>query len=90
MLKLLSLILLVAAGGAAPGQDLARMNSQTRVIAVSMPNRDRPEIADSKWTDWITTVAGLEKTTGYDFLSALPDPVERVLEQKRDSGRAPA
>lgn len=68
--------------------DLQRITASTRVIAVSMPNRERQEIKDSKWTEWITTVSQLEKTTGYDFLSALPDGVERALEQQRDSGRA--
>jgi endonuclease G len=68
--------------------DLARVNQNTRVIAVSMPNRKRDEIAQSKWPDWITTVDQLEKTTGYDFLADLPDGVESVLESKRDSGRA--
>lgn len=68
--------------------DLNRITAKTRVIAVSMPNRDRAEIAESKWSDWITSVAQIEKTTGYDFLSALPDNIERVLEQKVDSGRA--
>jgi endonuclease G len=68
--------------------DLRRIDADTRVIAVSMPNREREEIADSRWSQWITTVAQLEKTTGYDFLSALPDSIERALEQKTDSGRA--
>jgi hypothetical protein len=68
--------------------DLQRINADTRVIAVSMPNRERQEIADSKWSQWITSVAQLEKTTGYDFLSTLPDNIERALEQKVDSGRA--
>lgn len=70
--------------------DLRRINANTRIIAVSMPNRERQEIADSQWSQWITSVAQIEKTTGYDFLSALPDDVERALEQKVDSGRAPS
>ena len=68
--------------------DLKRINARTRVIAVAMPNRQRPEIADSKWSRWITSVAKIEKTTGYDFLSALPDNVEKALEAQVDSGRA--
>lgn len=68
--------------------DLRRVNQNTRVIAVSMPNRQRDEIAQSKWPDWITTVAQLEKTTGYDFFSNLPPSIKSVLEKKRDSGRA--
>lgn len=68
--------------------DMSRINASTRVIAVSMPNRQRDEIADSKWSQWITSVDQLEKTTGYDFLSNLPDNIERVLEKNVDSGRA--
>lgn len=80
-------IILVLPNAAA---DKARVDKNTRVIAVAMPNRKRDEIAQSKWTDWITTVDQVEKTTGYDFLSALPDDVENALESKKDSGRAPA
>jgi hypothetical protein len=68
--------------------DLKRIAASTRVIAVSMPNRERAEIADSRWPQWITTVDQIEKTTGYDFFSALPENVERLLEQKLDSGIA--
>lgn len=70
--------------------DLARINENTRVIAVSMPNREREEIRKSRWPQWTTSVAQLEQTTGYDFLSALPDKIERVLEQKIDAGRSGA
>lgn len=70
--------------------DLARIDARTRVIAVSMPNRDREEIGQSRWADWITTVDQIEKTTGYDFLSALPDDIENQLESRADSGRASA
>jgi endonuclease G len=68
--------------------DLSRINKDTRVIAVSMPNRERQEISDSKWSQWITSVAQLEKTTGNDFLSALPGGVEKALAKQVDSGRA--
>ncbi|HEX8832958.1 MAG TPA: DNA/RNA non-specific endonuclease [Abditibacteriaceae bacterium] len=68
--------------------DLRRINANTRVIAVSMPNREREEIADSKWAQWTTSVDQLEKTTGYDFLAALPDSIENALEKQVDSGRA--
>lgn len=70
--------------------DLARIDANTRVIAVSMPNREREEIQKSRWPQWTTSVAHLEETTGYDFFSALPDDVERALEQKIDAGRSSA
>ncbi len=66
--------------------DLARIDKGTRVIAVSIPNRDRPEIGESAWTDWITTVDQLEKTTGYDFLAELPDNIEKALSARPDQG----
>lgn len=70
--------------------DLARINSKTRVIAVAIPNRNRKAIADSSWRDWTTTVAHLEKTTGYDFLATLPDDIEKTLSAKSDkSGDKP-
>lgn len=68
--------------------DLARITANTRVIAVSMPNRERDEIGDSRWADWITTVDQIEKTTGYDFLSAVPTEIQDALESQKDSGRA--
>ena len=69
------------------GDDLGRIDANTRIIAVAMPNRDQKEIADSRWADWITTVAQIEKTTGYNFFSNLPAPVQKALENRKDSGR---
>lgn len=70
--------------------DLARINSSTRVIAVSMPNRDRAEIGQSQWAQWITTPAQIERTTGLKFFTNLPSVVRNALEAKKDSGRATA
>ncbi len=68
--------------------DLARIDARTRVITVLMPNQDTPEVSGARWAKYLTSVAALEKQTGYDFLSALPDDIERALEAKTDSGRA--
>jgi DNA/RNA endonuclease G (NUC1) len=51
------------------------------VIAVDMPNV--AGIASRDWTSYVTTVAALEAATGYDFLDALPDSVERYWESRR-------
>lgn len=67
--------------------DLQRIDVNTRVIAVAMPNRDQKEIADSRWAQWITTVAQIEKTTKYNFFSNLPKAVQQALESRKDSGR---
>jgi DNA/RNA endonuclease G (NUC1) len=52
--------------------------SDVNVLAVNMPNVDAPGTND--WTAFKTTVAKLQKSTGYDFLAALPDPIECKVE----------
>ncbi|MCJ8165073.1 DNA/RNA non-specific endonuclease [Pontibacter sp. E15-1] len=63
--------------------DLARINTSTRVIAVNMPN---VMTVRDDWTSYITTVDAIEKATGYNLLSALPDALEEVLESQQDEG----
>ena len=66
--------------------DLARIGRETRVITVLIPNEDTKRVSASQWSQWTISVAQLQKVTGYDFLSALPDDIERDLESKKDSG----
>lgn len=61
--------------------DLRRITKDTRVIAVDMPNESNNR---SGWKNYITTVDDLESKTGYDFLSALPDTIESILETQTD------
>lgn len=70
--------------------DLKRIDTQTRVVAVLMPNEDGPEIAGGKWNDYLTSVDEIEKLTDYDFLANLPKPLQDALEAKVDLGRARA
>jgi len=60
--------------------DLQRIDRNTTVIAVNMPN-DR-EIKNS-WKNYVTTVDELEELTGNDFLSTLSDDIEAILESKK-------
>jgi DNA/RNA endonuclease G (NUC1)/PKD repeat protein len=48
------------------------------VIAVIMPND--PGVRDVDWRTYKTAVDAIEAATGYDFLAALPDRVERIVE----------
>ncbi|AHG92082.1 DNA/RNA non-specific endonuclease [Gemmatirosa kalamazoonensis] len=59
---------------------LANVSSTTdvNVIAVNMPNVSSPPTGD--WTAYKTTVAKIQKSTGYDFLAALPDAIECKVE----------
>jgi endonuclease G len=69
--------------------DLTRIKVDTRVIAVMMPNQESEAISNAHWSKYATSIAQIEKVTGYNLLSALPDEIEKVLEEKVDSGRAP-
>ncbi|MBX7221322.1 MAG: DNA/RNA non-specific endonuclease [Blastocatellia bacterium] len=62
--------------------DLDRINSSTRVIAVLMPNEEG--IRDDDWQSFRTTVRKIEGETGYDLLSALPKGIQDALETKTD------
>jgi endonuclease G len=65
--------------------DLDRINNNTRVIAVDMPNING--IASDRWQKYITTVRDIEDKTGYDFFSKLPQGVQDAIENKKDAGR---
>jgi endonuclease G len=45
------------------------ITSSSRVIAVSMPNKN--EVQGTSWTDYITSVEVIEKDTGYKFFNTL-------------------
>jgi endonuclease G len=59
------------------------VTEKTRVIAVNMPNITG--IQNKGYKDYLTTVDEIEKLTGYDFLSDVPEEIQRVIEAKKDS-----
>lgn len=62
--------------------DLNRVTSTTRVIAVIMPN---DQTCNSKpWSAYRVSVDYIETLTGYDFLSNVSDGVEKILEAQID------
>jgi endonuclease G len=61
----------------AGANDLARIDAETTVIAVLMPNDDSVE--GQRWDAYLTSVGCIEALTGLNLLDALPDPVERAL-----------
>ena len=63
--------------------DLSRITTSTRVIAVNTPNINN---ISSDWTQYICTVKDIENATGYTLLSNLPANVRSALETKKDSG----
>jgi endonuclease G len=66
--------------------DLSRVSANTRVIAVTMPNQQNSEVEHADWPQYATSVAQIEKETGFDFFSNLPANVRRQLETKVDKG----
>lgn len=59
--------------------DLARITSDTRILAIDTPNENT---IDADWKKYITTVDAIEKATKYDLLSALPLNVQKALQAK--------
>lgn len=63
--------------------DVARVNANTRVIAVDMPNENS---ISTSWGTYRTSVDAIEAATGYDLLSSLPLSVQAVIESQVDGG----
>lgn len=59
--------------------DLARVTSDTRVLAIDTPNENN---ISSDWKSFITTIDAVEKSTSYDLLSKLPTAIQKVLQAK--------
>ena len=62
--------------------DVQRVNAQTRVIAVLMPNTNA--VGDDKWSNYRVSVDEIEKQTGYDLLSNVPATVQALIEGETD------
>ena len=65
------------------GTPTSAINETTRVIAVDMPNVKG--IKTAEWQVYRTTVRAIEKSTGYNLFSSLPQNVQDALETKPDN-----
>lgn len=63
------------------GQTAKDITAATDVIAVNMPNEKT--VKGSEWQSYKTSVAEIERQTGYTFFSALPETLQKTLKQKR-------
>lgn len=63
--------------------DLARVTSSTRVIAVNTPNNNN---VSTSWDTYRTTVDAIEVATGYNLLSNLSEALQTELEARKDNG----
>jgi endonuclease G len=64
--------------------DLSRIDKNTRIIAIDTPN-DNAAGTDN-WGDYRTDIDALEAATGFDFLSKIPEAIQKTLEAKTDTG----
>lgn len=64
--------------------DLQRINANTRVIVIDTPNMHNCD--EKPLESYRTTVRDLEKATGYNFFSNLPQALQDQLETKKDMG----
>jgi endonuclease G, mitochondrial len=64
--------------------DVARVDANTRVIAVIMPNTDN--IRPDQWQKYLATVDQVEALSGYDFYSNVPVAIQEVIEARLDAG----
>jgi DNA/RNA endonuclease G (NUC1) len=62
--------------------DVSRVTTQTRTIAVIMPNGQG--IRNDSWQKYLVSVDQVEALTGYDFFSNVPEEIQSVIEAKPD------
>ncbi|MEY5069834.1 MAG: hypothetical protein RLZ47_1696 [Bacteroidota bacterium] len=60
-------------------RDFTRINSNTKVIAVDVPNSNK---VDPDWRNYKTSVDKIERLTGYNLFRNLADTVQRKIENK--------
>ena len=63
--------------------DVSRVTSSTRIIAINTPNDNS---LNSAWGGYRTSVDAIEAASGLDILSALPLSVQNAVEVKTDMG----
>lgn len=62
------------------GRSAQEVTESDDALAVLMPNQHGVGAHD--WTEYLTSVDAIERATGYDFLGAIPEKVQRVIEAR--------
>jgi endonuclease G, mitochondrial len=62
--------------------DVLRINENTRIIAVNIPNDN--SVGTNSWKNYRVSVDELERLTGYDFLSNVSTEIQAVIEGRVD------
>jgi len=66
--------------------DVARVTTSTRTIAVIMPNEQG---INADWHNFIVSVDEVEALTGYNFFSNVPENIQAVIEANADGNTRP-
>jgi endonuclease G len=64
--------------------DVSRVSTSTRVIAVDMPNNQ--SASSHSWGYYRTTTDAIESATGYNFISNVSTTIQSTIESTVDSG----
>jgi endonuclease G, mitochondrial len=64
--------------------DVSRVTTSTRLIAVVMPNQNG---ISTNWRDFRVSVDYVESITGYNFFSNVPTSIQNLIESTVDAGR---
>lgn len=65
--------------------DLSRVSTSTRVIAVIMPNSDALISRTADWKTFRVSVDAVESATGYDFLGKVSPTIQSTIESTVDA-----
>ena len=65
--------------------DVNRVTSTARAIAVVMPNENSLIRKNDDWKSFRVSVDSIESLTGYDFFSSLPKTIQSIIERSIDS-----
>lgn len=60
--------------------DIERIDLDTEVISVDMPNSEEIE---KNWKKYTTSISAIEKKTGFHFLSSIPETISGELKKKK-------
>jgi endonuclease G len=72
----------------ASGNDVARVTTSTRLIAVRMPNSQSiGPLPNTDWQSWRVSVDNVEALTGFDFFSNVSPSIQAVIEAVVDNQR---
>ena len=69
------------------GAGAGAVSDRTTTYAVIMPNSTA--VSGTRWSQYLVSIDEVERQSGYDFLSGVPEAIQRVIEASPASGPSP-